>query len=64
MVPYSFPGMRVGFINSLGEGSFFPAGGAGIILSRAMVASLVSTCKCWDSQYMVRRWVRRYAGLE
>ena len=56
--------MRVGFINSLGEGSFFPAGGAGIILSRAMVASLVSTCKCWDSQYMVRRWVRRYAGLE
>ena len=47
--------MRVGFITSIGEGSFFPAGGPGIVLNRSMVTSLLNTCKCCDSQYMVRR---------
>lgn len=48
-------GMRVGFISSIGEGSYFPAGGAGIVLNRDMVESLVSSCKCWDPEWMVRR---------
>ena len=47
-------GMRVGFINSLGEGTIFPAGGPGIILNRAMVQCLVTTCQCWDPLWMVR----------
>ena len=52
---YDILGARAGFLNTLGEGPIFPHGGAGIVLNRVMVRSLVATCKCWDKEWMAER---------
>ena len=54
-------GRRTGYITTRGEGTFFPDGGAGIILNRAMVTSLSDTCICWANN---TRWVAVWSTAE
>ena len=41
-------GLKVGFLTSLGQGVTFPAGGAGILLNRAMVGTRNQLYRCAD----------------